>query len=47
MLRFGWLLGVLVLGLSGALVGVVPDGVSAVAGRAPCRSTAFVGNTQS
>src|SRR6266545_1199519 len=33
---------VLVLGLAGALVGVVPDGVSAVTGRSRCRATAFV-----
>ena len=44
MRRFRWVLGVLVFGLSGALVGVVPDGVSAVAGRARCRPTAFVTN---
>jgi YVTN family beta-propeller protein len=30
------------LGLAGALVGVVPDGVSAVAARSRCRATAFV-----
>jgi YVTN family beta-propeller protein len=43
--RFRWVVGVLVLGLAGALVGVVPDRVSAVAARArPCRSTAFVAN---
>jgi YVTN family beta-propeller protein len=35
---------VVALGLAGALVGVVPDGVSAVAGRAPCRATALVTN---
>jgi YVTN family beta-propeller protein len=35
----------LVLGLSGALVGVVPGGVSAVAARSRCRATAFVTNT--
>jgi hypothetical protein len=33
MLRFRWPFGVLVLGLAGALVGVVPDGVSAVPAR--------------
>jgi YVTN family beta-propeller protein len=33
-----------VLGLAGALVGVVPDGVSAVPARSRCRSTAFVAN---
>src|SRR5829696_3162712 len=47
MRRFGWVRGVVVLGLAGALVGVVPDGVSAVAGRAPCRATAFVTNALS
>jgi hypothetical protein len=31
---------VLVFGLAGALVGVVPDGVSAAAARARCRATA-------
>jgi YVTN family beta-propeller protein len=31
-----------VLGLAGALVGVVPDGVSAVVARKDCRATAFV-----
>jgi DNA-binding beta-propeller fold protein YncE len=40
--RFRWVLGALVFGLAGALVGVVPDGVSAVAGRGGCRATAFV-----
>jgi hypothetical protein len=44
MRRFRWVRGVLVFGLSGALVGVVPDGVSAVARRARCRATAFVTN---
>ena len=38
---------VVVVGLAGALVGVVPDGVSAVAGRARCRTTAFVTNALS
>jgi YVTN family beta-propeller protein len=42
--RFRWVLGVVVLGLAGALVGVVPDGVSAVATRKECRVTAFVDN---
>jgi YVTN family beta-propeller protein len=37
----------LVLGLSGALVGVIPCDVSAVAARARCRATAFVTNTAS
>ena len=44
MRRFRLVLGVLVFGLAGALVGVVPDEVSAVAGRARCRSIAFVTN---
>jgi YVTN family beta-propeller protein len=44
MRRFRWVRGVVVLGLAGALVGVVPDGVSAAAGRARCRATAFVTN---
>src|SRR5215211_2124661 len=47
MRRFRWVLGALVLGLSGALVGVVPDGASGVAGRSRCRPTAFVTNTSS
>jgi YVTN family beta-propeller protein len=38
---------VLVLGLSGALVGVVPGGVSAVPARSRCRATAFVTNNGS
>jgi YVTN family beta-propeller protein len=42
--RFRWLLGAWVLGLSGALVGVVPDGVSAVAAKTRCPATAFVTN---
>ena len=33
-----------VVGLAGALVGVVPAGVSAVPARSPCRPTAFVTN---
>jgi YVTN family beta-propeller protein len=41
---FRWVRGVVVLGLAGALVGVIPDGVSAVAARARCRPTAFVTN---
>jgi YVTN family beta-propeller protein len=45
MRRFRWVLVGLVLGLAGALVGVVPDGVSAVPARKECRSTAFVANT--
>jgi YVTN family beta-propeller protein len=47
MRRFRWVRGVLVLGLAGALVGVVPSGVSAVAGRARCRANAFVANSNS
>jgi YVTN family beta-propeller protein len=47
MRRFRWPVGVLVLGLAGALVGVVPDWVSAVAARARCRATAFVTNSAS
>ena len=47
MRRFQSVRGLVVLGLAGALVGVVPDGVSAVAGRAPCRATAFVTNALS
>jgi YVTN family beta-propeller protein len=39
-----WARVVVVLGLAGALVGVVPDGMSAVAARARCRATAFVVN---
>jgi YVTN family beta-propeller protein len=37
-----WVRGVVVLGLAGALVGVVPDGVSAASARSRCRATAFV-----
>jgi YVTN family beta-propeller protein len=44
MRRFQWVRGVVVLGLSGALVVVVPAGASAVPGRGPCRATAFVPN---
>jgi YVTN family beta-propeller protein len=47
MRRFRWVRVVLVLGLAAALVGVVPDGVSAVAARARCRATAFVTNMRS
>jgi YVTN family beta-propeller protein len=43
--RFRWVLGVVVFGLAGALV--VPDGLSAVAGRGRCRATAFVTNAGS
>ena len=42
MRRCRWVALVVVLGLAGALVGVVPDGVSAVAARSRCRATAFV-----
>jgi YVTN family beta-propeller protein len=45
--RFRSVLVVVVLVLAGALVGVVPDGVSAVAARSRCRPTAFVGNANS
>jgi YVTN family beta-propeller protein len=38
---------VVVFGLAGALVGVVPNGVSAAPTRARCRATAFVANTGS
>jgi DNA-binding beta-propeller fold protein YncE len=44
MRRFRWVRGVVVVGLAGALVGVVPDGASAVAGRARCRPIAFITN---
>ncbi len=44
MRRFRWVPGVVVLGLAGALVGVVPAGVSAVTARPRCRATAFVAN---
>src|ERR687897_537861 len=47
MRRFRWARAVAVLGLSGALVAVVPDGVSAVAARSRCRATAFVANSRS
>src|ERR687897_1909150 len=47
MRRFRWARAVAVLGLAGALVAVVPDGVSAVATRSRCRATAFVTNTVS
>jgi YVTN family beta-propeller protein len=39
-----WVRGIVVLGLAGALVGVVPDGVSAVPARGSCRPTAYVAN---
>jgi YVTN family beta-propeller protein len=47
MRRFLWVRGVLLLGLAGALVGVVPDGVSAVAARKECSATAFATNDRS
>jgi YVTN family beta-propeller protein len=46
MRQFRWVRGVVVLGLAGALVGLVPDGVSAVPRKA-CRATAFVTNSGS
>ena len=45
--RFRWVRGVVVVGLAGALVGVVADEVSAVLARKECRSTGFVVNTGS
>jgi DNA-binding beta-propeller fold protein YncE len=45
MRRFRWVRGILVLGLAGALAGVVPSGASVVAGRPRYRQTAFVSNT--
>jgi YVTN family beta-propeller protein len=47
MAKFRWVPTVVVLGFAGALVGVVPDRVSAVAGRGRCRATAFVTNALS
>jgi hypothetical protein len=47
MRRFRWVRGVVVFGLAGALVGVVPDGVSAVEARKECHATAFVTNSGS
>src|ERR687897_2916951 len=47
MRRFRWVRGVVVLGLAGALVGVVPGGVSAVPARKRCRPIAFVANNGS
>jgi YVTN family beta-propeller protein len=44
MRRFRLVRGVLVLGLAGALVGVVPKRASAVAARKECGATAFVTN---
>jgi YVTN family beta-propeller protein len=46
-LRFRCVRGVLAFGLAGALVGVVPDGVSAVPARKECSATAFVTNSVS
>jgi YVTN family beta-propeller protein len=42
-----WVRVVVVLGLAGALVGVVPVGVSAVPARKVCRATAVVTNAMS
>src|SRR5262245_7947204 len=42
--RFQRVCVVVVVGLAGALVGVVSDGVSAVAAKTRCRATAFVTN---
>src|SRR5829696_9189861 len=47
MRQIRWVRGVVAFGLAGALVGVVPDGVSAVPARPRCRPTAFVGNARS
>src|SRR5512133_2425491 len=47
MRRFESVRAVFVLGLSAALVGVVPGGASAVPARSRCRATAFVANTLS
>src|SRR6516165_799524 len=47
MRQFRWVRGVVVLGLAGALVGVVPGGVAAVPARGRCRATAFVSNVGS
>ena len=44
---FRWVRVVVVLGLAGALVGVVPSGMTAAAGRGRCRATAFVTNNAS
>jgi YVTN family beta-propeller protein len=40
-----WVRGVVVVGLAGALVGVLADAVSAVPARRRCRATAFVTNS--
>jgi YVTN family beta-propeller protein len=47
MRRFGAVSGVVVFGLAGALVGVAPNEVSAVAAKTRCRPTAFVTNSGS
>jgi YVTN family beta-propeller protein len=47
MQRFRWVRGVVVLGLAGTLVGVVPVGASAAAARSRCRPTIFVANAGS
>src|SRR5262245_46118736 len=47
MRRFRWVRVVVVLGMAGALLGVVPDGASAVEARGRCRATAFVTNAAS
>src|SRR5262245_13987734 len=44
MRRFTWGRGVLVVGLAGAVAGVVPSGVSALSIRVRCRATAVVTN---
>jgi YVTN family beta-propeller protein len=44
MRQFRWVHGAMAFAVAGALVGVVPDGVSAVPARKECRSTAFVAN---
>ena len=44
MRRFRWVRGVVVVGLAGALVGVVPSGASAMPARSRCRPTAVVTN---
>ena len=47
MRRFRWVRGVVVFGLAGAVVGVIPSGVAALPARAQCRATAFVTNNAS
>src|SRR5262245_65720254 len=46
-MRFQVVRAVVVLGLSGALVGVLPSSASAVSARSRCRATVFVTNTGS